>query len=316
MSIATTVPTIKQGQSITFDNLDAPLGNGIWHTITDCAEPVRRLQRHRVSTRQRFHPVRLRRARRRGRALVRPREVVDAHEPPAGHVHVLLPDSPVHAGCVPRRRQLSTCAAALKCSSARSSRRSDRGRLRRLVRVRRPRAGEAEAHCVRSVGEWRAEDAQRAVGHRAPVPRSYVGYRIKELFGDSVLKHVVVGRTPAVTGDISIANGRVDRRGRDSRRHEARERSLGARHLHPRQRARQLRSTRPADSRSRGRSCCRRARQGATTPRRSAGNAADPRSEPSGHDPVPRLLERADDRRRRHRADRAQRLRTSRRRTP
>jgi plastocyanin len=39
MSIATTVPTIKQGQSITFDNLDAPLGNGIWHTITDCAAP-------------------------------------------------------------------------------------------------------------------------------------------------------------------------------------------------------------------------------------------------------------------------------------
>ena len=39
MSIATTVPTIKQGQSITFDNLDAPMGNGIWHTITDCAAP-------------------------------------------------------------------------------------------------------------------------------------------------------------------------------------------------------------------------------------------------------------------------------------
>jgi plastocyanin len=39
MSIATTVPTIKQGQSITFKNLDAPLLNGIWHTITDCEEP-------------------------------------------------------------------------------------------------------------------------------------------------------------------------------------------------------------------------------------------------------------------------------------
>ena len=39
MSIATTVPTIKQGQSITFDNLDNPLGNGIWHTVTDCAAP-------------------------------------------------------------------------------------------------------------------------------------------------------------------------------------------------------------------------------------------------------------------------------------
>jgi plastocyanin len=39
MSLATSVPTIKQGQSITFDNLDAPLGNGIWHTITACREP-------------------------------------------------------------------------------------------------------------------------------------------------------------------------------------------------------------------------------------------------------------------------------------
>jgi plastocyanin len=39
MSIATTVPTIKQGESITFDNLDAPLGNGIWHTITACRAP-------------------------------------------------------------------------------------------------------------------------------------------------------------------------------------------------------------------------------------------------------------------------------------
>jgi hypothetical protein len=39
MSIATTVPTIEQGQSITFKNLDAPLLNGIWHTITDCEEP-------------------------------------------------------------------------------------------------------------------------------------------------------------------------------------------------------------------------------------------------------------------------------------
>jgi polyisoprenoid-binding protein YceI len=37
----------------------------------------------------------------------------------------------------------------------------------------------------------------------------YAGYRIKELFGDAVLKHDVVGRTPALTGHITIANGRV-----------------------------------------------------------------------------------------------------------
>ncbi|MGO9877463.1 MAG: hypothetical protein ACLPVY_27115 [Acidimicrobiia bacterium] len=39
MSIATSVPTVKVGQSITFDNLDAPLDNGIWHTITSCQAP-------------------------------------------------------------------------------------------------------------------------------------------------------------------------------------------------------------------------------------------------------------------------------------
>jgi plastocyanin len=39
MSIATSVPTIKAGQSLTFKNLDSPLGNGIWHTITACLSP-------------------------------------------------------------------------------------------------------------------------------------------------------------------------------------------------------------------------------------------------------------------------------------
>ncbi len=39
MSIATTVPTVKQGSSLTFKNLDSPLGNGIWHTITACRLP-------------------------------------------------------------------------------------------------------------------------------------------------------------------------------------------------------------------------------------------------------------------------------------
>ena len=39
MSIATSVPTIKVGQYLTFKNLDAPLDNGIWHTITACRAP-------------------------------------------------------------------------------------------------------------------------------------------------------------------------------------------------------------------------------------------------------------------------------------
>jgi plastocyanin len=33
------VPTVAQGEGITFENLDAPLGNGLWHTITACQAP-------------------------------------------------------------------------------------------------------------------------------------------------------------------------------------------------------------------------------------------------------------------------------------
>jgi len=40
-------------------------------------------------------------------------------------------------------------------------------------------------------------------------PDFYVGYRIKELFGDAVLKRDAVGRTSAVSGSLTIANGRV-----------------------------------------------------------------------------------------------------------
>ena len=33
------IPTVKAGQSFTFRNLDAPLDNGTWHTITACQAP-------------------------------------------------------------------------------------------------------------------------------------------------------------------------------------------------------------------------------------------------------------------------------------
>ena len=42
-----------------------------------------------------------------------------------------------------------------------------------------------------------------------PLPRDYVGYRIKELFGDTAIKRDAVGRTHAVTGTLVIASGRV-----------------------------------------------------------------------------------------------------------
>ena len=38
---------------------------------------------------------------------------------------------------------------------------------------------------------------------------AYVGYRIKELFGDTIIKHDVVGRTPTVSGRLTVADGRV-----------------------------------------------------------------------------------------------------------
>jgi plastocyanin len=33
------IPTIAPGGTITFDNIDAPLNNGVWHTITSCKAP-------------------------------------------------------------------------------------------------------------------------------------------------------------------------------------------------------------------------------------------------------------------------------------
>ncbi|MBV8950815.1 MAG: hypothetical protein JOZ99_08070 [Actinobacteria bacterium] len=39
LSVANSIPTVVQGNSIKFVNNDAPLGNGIWHTITACQAP-------------------------------------------------------------------------------------------------------------------------------------------------------------------------------------------------------------------------------------------------------------------------------------
>lgn len=48
-------------------------------------------------------------------------------------------------------------------------------------------------------GTWKVKSA----------PTLFVGYRIKELFGDAVLKRDAVGRTAVVSGSLTIANGRV-----------------------------------------------------------------------------------------------------------
>lgn len=39
MTFSVSVPTVRRGQTITYDNLDADLGNGQWHTITACKAP-------------------------------------------------------------------------------------------------------------------------------------------------------------------------------------------------------------------------------------------------------------------------------------
>jgi plastocyanin len=39
MLVADSVPTVARGQSITFENRDAPLDNGVWHTVTACKAP-------------------------------------------------------------------------------------------------------------------------------------------------------------------------------------------------------------------------------------------------------------------------------------
>jgi plastocyanin len=39
MSYSTAVPTVKPGESITYNNVDAPFFNGQWHTITACKAP-------------------------------------------------------------------------------------------------------------------------------------------------------------------------------------------------------------------------------------------------------------------------------------
>ena len=61
MTVADSVPTVKPGGTITFDNsIDAPLENGIWHTITACKAPCNALDRHRLPAGRRRQGVRLR----------------------------------------------------------------------------------------------------------------------------------------------------------------------------------------------------------------------------------------------------------------
>ena len=104
------------------------------------------------------------------------------------------------------------------------------GRLRRVVRVRRPRARPTRAERVARRPSPAGPATPNGAWHvRAGTRSVYVGYRIKELFGDAVLKHDVVGRTRAVTGTLTIAHDHVDDGGRERRRDQARQRAREAR---------------------------------------------------------------------------------------
>ncbi len=105
MALAKAVPTVKAGQTITFTNQDAPLGNGIWHTITACKAPCDLSHGHRLSRGRRGHPVRLGRARRRRPTDGRADRLDHPCRSARRDLHLLLPDPPADAWRVPGRQQ-------------------------------------------------------------------------------------------------------------------------------------------------------------------------------------------------------------------
>ena len=207
MSIATSVPTIKAGQSLTFKNLDSPLGNGIWHTITACRRratarpasrsrsPTRRscstpassgspTSRHRVPTRGRHPPTCRPAPTRTSAGSTRSCEVRSASSP-TDQV----------------RRALKWLFAALVVVVLLAggfvgwyifgSRVPGKPKLHGTANTRGgPRT---------PVGTW----------HVVRGKNVYVGYRIKELFGDALLKRDAVGQAHAVNGTLTIAADRV-----------------------------------------------------------------------------------------------------------
>ena len=94
------IPTVEEGQSITFDNLDAqrPARLALHHRVQGA---VHRVDRHRVPARRRDGAVRLRAARQRGAADHRRRDVEHAERSGSRDLHLLLSRAPVHARRVP-----------------------------------------------------------------------------------------------------------------------------------------------------------------------------------------------------------------------
>ena len=130
---------------------------------------VQQVHRHRLPARRRRPGVRLRGARRQGAADGRSPHLEHALGPPGRHLHLLLPDPPVHAGRVPGRR-----VADLDGRSGQDLRpRRPRGRARRrrcavvvLPPGRRARGGDARAERLRD--QRRAGHGERARGRCVP----------------------------------------------------------------------------------------------------------------------------------------------------
>ena len=166
------IPVVRPGQSLTFVNDDAPIGKGIWHTVTACQAPCNAatgIAYPLANGTIQFDSGELGDGR---PADGRPHDLVDADRPAARHVHLLLPHPPVHARCVQRRdagrlawtRSTRSCHARHPRTDRpgrRSPRRAHRRPRRRVLHAhRRRRAGQA--------GHGRADRLAHADGHDPP----------------------------------------------------------------------------------------------------------------------------------------------------
>ena len=123
-------PVIQRGQAVTFRNLER--GKRLYHSITSCKAPCNRktgIAYPLADSKVQFESNTLGTADPRGGLD----DVDHAAQPQAGHVHVLLPDPPVHAGRLPRQVDRAGYASRLDGGAKGIGRGSGEGaRWRRL----------------------------------------------------------------------------------------------------------------------------------------------------------------------------------------
>ena len=135
-----------------------------YHTITACKAPCTAHDRHRLSARRRARSSSTRASSASGRAGFTPAANRNTWQTPknlkAGHLHVLLPDPPVHARRVPGRQELGGTAPRLPLQERRSA---APGRTCGFSRFHRP--GRSAARIAREIP--RASVVQGASAHEA-----------------------------------------------------------------------------------------------------------------------------------------------------